>query len=83
MPRYFIAIPLAGDIKDQLIAAQPAALPGMRLIEREELHLTLHFLGEVAPEFDERLRKELTSVEMQSFSIAIQGVGRFPPAGDP
>lgn len=49
MPRHFIAIPLPDDLKDRLVAIQPPAVPGMRLIGREEFHLTVHFLGEVAP----------------------------------
>ena len=31
-----------------LIAIQPPTVSGMRPLAREELHLTLHFLGEVA-----------------------------------
>jgi hypothetical protein len=42
MPRYFIAIPLPDDARDRLIAVQPPILPGMRLLGREELHLTLY-----------------------------------------
>lgn len=83
MPRYFIAIGLPSEIKDQLAAAQPAALPGMRLIERDEMHLTLHFLGEVSADCDERLRSALASFEARAFTVSIRGVGRFPPEGEP
>ena len=56
MPRCFLAILLPDDAKDRLVAIQPAAAPGMRIIGRQELHLTLHFLGDVAPECQQRPR---------------------------
>ena len=48
MPRYFIALPLPDEARDRLVAVQPPAVSGMRILAREELHLTLHFLGNVA-----------------------------------
>src|SRR5260370_33178183 len=83
MPRYFLAMPLPDEAKDRLVAVQPPAAPGMRLIGRQELHLTLHFLGEIAPQYDELVRKALASVQGTAFTITIRGVGRFPLEGQP
>jgi RNA 2',3'-cyclic 3'-phosphodiesterase len=83
VPRYFLALHLSDIAKDRLVAVQPPAVPGMRVIERHELHLTLLFLGEVAAQFDEELRKGLARVRASPFPITISGVGRFPPEGQP
>jgi len=81
MPRFFIAIPLPDEVTDRLIAVQPPSLSGMRLLGRQELHLTLNFLGEVAPHHQEVVRKALASVKANAFTITICGVGQFPPDG--
>jgi 2'-5' RNA ligase len=82
MPRFFVAIPLPDEAKNCLIAAQPPVIPGMRVLGREELHLTLHFLGEIAPHHVGVVGNALASVRMNAFAITIRGVGRFPPEGE-
>ncbi len=32
MPRYFIAIPLPDEARERLVAVQPPAVPGMRIL---------------------------------------------------
>ncbi len=83
MPRLFVAIPLPDEAKNHLVAVQPPAIPGMRLLGREELHLTLHFLGEVAAHDLAPVRAALATVRMNAFTVAIKGIGRFPPEGQP
>ena len=77
MPRYFIALPLPEEAKGRLVAIQPPAVPGMRILAREELHLTLHFLGEVAANDIEIVRAALATVRMNAFTIGLSGVGMF------
>lgn len=77
MPRYFIALPLPDEARDRLVAVQPPALPGMRILGRDELHLTLHFLGELPADIFETARTALRTVKIRTFSITIQGVGMF------
>jgi 2'-5' RNA ligase len=81
--RFFIAARLPYRVKDRLLAVQPAAFPGMRLVGREEMHLTLHFLGEIADEDVSALRLALGSVKETAFNITLKGKGRFPPEGQP
>jgi 2'-5' RNA ligase len=83
MPRYFVALALPDEAKDRLLAIQPPAVPGSRLPGREELHLTLHFLGEVDAQRAPAVRNALAGVRADAFSITLQGVGRFPPDGLP
>lgn len=81
MLRCFVAIPLPDSTKDRLVAAQPPAAPGIRLVGRDRMHLTLHFLGEIDPPDIDAIRNSLSSVKSPPFTIDIRGVGRFPPRG--
>jgi RNA 2',3'-cyclic 3'-phosphodiesterase len=83
MPRLFIALSLSDEAKDRLGAIKVPDVPGVRVLGRQELHLTLHFLGEVAPPSDEAIRRALQEVQASAFAITIKGVGRFPPEGQP
>jgi 2'-5' RNA ligase len=84
MARLFVAADLQSWTKDRLLAVRPAAaaFPGVRLVGREELHLTLHFLGEVEDDRIAAVRQALEGVNAAAFTIDLEGVGRFPPEGD-
>ena len=81
-PRFFVAISLPDDAKDRLVALKLPDLHGIRPLGRQELHLTLHFLGEVGPHV-EAIQKALATVTPSGFAITIQDVGKFPPQGEP
>jgi 2'-5' RNA ligase len=83
MPRFFVAIPLPDEARDRLIAVQPPAFPGLRILGREELHLTLHFLGEVAAHDFDTVRTALATVSVNAFTVAINGIGMFQQEGRP
>ncbi|NBP51644.1 MAG: RNA 2',3'-cyclic phosphodiesterase, partial [Actinobacteria bacterium] len=48
-----------------------------------QLHLTLHFLGDVDDDRRDALKRSLGTVRHVPFTIAIRGTGVFPPAGRP
>jgi RNA 2',3'-cyclic 3'-phosphodiesterase len=81
MPRCFVAVTLPDETKDRLVAAQPPAASGLRILGREELHLTLYFLGEIETDAFDAAREALAGVKSDLFMIDIRGVGRFPPRG--
>lgn len=83
MPRLFIAIPLPDEARDYLVAAQPPAVPGMRLLGREELHLTLHFLGEVTDPDSDAVRMALATVKANAFTITVNEISKFQREGRP
>jgi RNA 2',3'-cyclic 3'-phosphodiesterase len=78
MPRYFVAIPLPIEARDRLIAVQPPAIPGMRILPREEFHLTLHFLGELAPHDFDAVRSASAMGRVEVFAVSLKGIGQFP-----
>lgn len=74
MPRLFTAITLPDHIITTLQQVQPAVRPGLRVIAPEQIHLTLHFLGE----FDlARATQALLSVKWPAFELTISSLGTF------
>ncbi|MBI2900018.1 MAG: RNA 2',3'-cyclic phosphodiesterase [Planctomycetes bacterium] len=86
--RAFLAIPIDDAVRDRIVETQKAlqrADAGVRWVARENLHLTLKFLGDVAEPEISRLSERL-GLEAQRFpsmDLDLSGVGRFPPGGPP
>jgi 2'-5' RNA ligase len=84
MPRrLFIAIDLPKPAcwrLGQLLLQPPR---GVRPVRTVQLHLTLHFLGDVEDTACVGLPEALAEVTHDAFSIAIRGTGMFPPRGRP
>lgn len=56
-------------------------LPGARWASPDQLHLTLHFIGEVDGAVLRQLREMLAQISCPAFQIDLQGVGVFPLRG--
>lgn len=78
MPRLFVAVDLPAAVTAQLARNQPPPTAGMRLVEPGQMHLTLHYIGEADIE---RMAAALQAVAVPAFSLTLEGVGQFPPAG--
>lgn len=74
MPRLFVAIDLPADIKAQVAQILPVSQPGIRSVEMDQLHLTLHFLGEADLE---ATTAALRTVKSPPFELSLAGVGQF------
>jgi len=76
--RVFIAIDLLDSIKDK-IYSETKKIRGVsgKLVERENLHITLKFLGEVQPDMVEKIKKDLENIKFQKFEVEIYGIGEF------
>jgi 2'-5' RNA ligase len=88
--RVFCAVELPVEVRERIaeaIARLREAAPGVRASwERtEKLHITLKFLGEIAPERVEALSNaaERTSKLSPPFTLKVEGAGAFPPRGLP
>jgi 2'-5' RNA ligase len=55
----------------------------IKLVERENIHFTLRFLGDTPHTKLERIRESLSGVRFNPFAIRINGVGAFPSANRP
>ncbi|MFP7754973.1 RNA 2',3'-cyclic phosphodiesterase [Thermodesulfobacteriota bacterium B35] len=80
--RLFVAIDLPATVRDRLVSMS-CGLPGARWVRREQLHLTLRFIGEVDGLLFQAVRDALARVEVHSFTMELNGVGFFPPRKKP
>lgn len=76
MHRLFVAIRPPEDVRDLLVDAVEHS-PDFRWQGDEQLHLTLRFIGEVERPVAEDLADALSRILARTFSIRIDGVGRF------
>ncbi len=74
--RLFVAIDFPDEIKDR-VSALKAEIPTARWVSRDQMHLTLFFIGET--ERIEAVKGALAEVKSAPFDLTLSGVGRFPP----
>jgi 2'-5' RNA ligase len=82
MPRLFVAIDMPDAVKDRL-EALAYGLPGARWSPRDQMHLTLRFVGDVDGGDFEDLRAALGEISLPAFEMRLRGLGHFPPRGEP
>jgi 2'-5' RNA ligase len=79
--RCFIAVDLAEELKQKVINLQEQ-LPkdGLKLVEKENMHFTLKFLGEIDEESIKKVSQQMRQVAATTkpFTILISGIGVFP-----
>jgi RNA 2',3'-cyclic 3'-phosphodiesterase len=80
--RLFVAIDLPEEIRDQL-SAMCFGLPGARWVEKEQIHLTLRFIGEVDGGVFRDIRDALAAIRSEAFTMRLKSVGHFPPRKQP
>ncbi len=78
--RLFVAVDLPAAMLSVLKVMQPPPQPGLRLIPTAQMHLTLHFLGEMPVE---PVVVALTGFAGSTFTLTVDGVGCFPSAARP
>lgn len=85
--RAFVAIEIPNpEVMDALVAFQrelAGTRADLKLVERENLHFTVKFLGEIneaqAAEADRRLK----GIKLAGAAVLVKGVGAFPDLGRP
>jgi 2'-5' RNA ligase len=83
--RLFIAIPVPADIASRAAEILPIALPALRRVKPENLHVTLAFLGQTPDDQLGAVTKAATEAAalVPPFSLAFDRAGRFPERGRP
>ena len=74
--RLFVALPIPEDARARLNALQNG-VPGARWVGRDNLHVTLRFIGETDRHGAEELDAELTGIRAPAFGLSLSGVGFF------
>ncbi|ADD09135.1 2'-5' RNA ligase [Aciduliprofundum boonei T469] len=74
--RTFIAIeiPFFREIEELQKSIEGRA----KLVEEENMHITLKFLGEIEEKLIEKIKKIVEECKVDKFKISLQGVGFFP-----
>ncbi|MBO8183510.1 MAG: RNA 2',3'-cyclic phosphodiesterase [Archaeoglobus sp.] len=79
--RLFVAVDLSDEIRGNISRlSKILKVKGVKTVERENIHLTLKFLGEVNESKKDRVIAALDEIEFKSFRINLKGVGFFPNA---
>ena len=76
MQRLFVALAIP-DLVAQTFALVQAGVPGARWQTREQLHLTLRFIGEVDGRDARAIDDALAAIEAPGFTLEPHGVGQF------
>lgn len=74
--RLFVAIPVPAHVVQGIMLIQ-GGVPGARWLNREQLHLTLRFIGEVDGRDAAMLDDALAGIEAPAFTLQLHGVGQF------
>ena len=78
--RLFIAIDLSEQAKESIekIKLELKGIKGIKQVAKENIHLTLKFLGEVDDSKVKGITKSLEGVKFKPFKICISKIGVFP-----
>ena len=74
--RLFAALSIPDDVAGPLMLIQ-GGVPGARWRSREQLHLTLRFIGEVEGRGARALEDALAGIDAPAFDLQLHGVGQF------
>ncbi|RLG52933.1 MAG: RNA 2',3'-cyclic phosphodiesterase [Thermoproteota archaeon] len=85
--RCFIAV----DITDKAVIREIEALQSeiaasgasVKMVEKENLHITLLFLGEIHELAVDEAKRTLMEMEFEPFEMELRGVGAFPSVSSP
>jgi len=76
MIRLFVALALPEDVAQGLLALQ-SGVPSARWSTREQLHLTLRFIGDVDESDANAIDDVLSGISAPRFTLELKGVGAF------
>jgi 2'-5' RNA ligase len=74
--RLFVALPIPDAVTHALTLLQ-GGVPGARWQTREQMHLTLRFIGEVEGGDMRALDDALAGIDAPAFALQLHGVGQF------
>ena len=77
--RAFIAIETSEELREEMVKLQKQlGIEGVKLVEKENLHLTMHFLGEIDENMKEKVMQAMNKINSKKFEMSCKGVGAFP-----
>ena len=82
MLRLFTAIPIPVLLRQRLVVMQ-SSIEGAKWVERDNLHITLTFIGEVDERVAEDIDEALSGVRTEKFKLKLKGAGNFAQGNYP
>jgi len=78
--RLFIAIDLPEEAKESIekLKSELKGIKGVKLVSKENTHLTLKFLGEVSDNKADEIARALSQIKFKPFKVSISKLGFFP-----
>ena len=79
--RCFLAIPISDEVRGKLFSVQQEMKESetrMKLVEKENMHITLKFYGEIDEQRIEEIKKKMDAVGWRPFVASFEEVGAFP-----
>ena len=77
--RCFVSVEIPEELKENIAKIQQNFKKnGIKLVEKENLHFTLKFLGEIDEEKTKDVATRLGSLKTHPFPIVLRGIGAFP-----
>jgi 2'-5' RNA ligase len=77
--RCFVSIDLEPGLREKVAEIQTKlALPGLKMVKPEGLHITLKFLGELDEQQVNDVVQKLHKVKFTGFGVNFAGIGVFP-----
>ena len=79
--RLFVAVDMSEDVRDKIYSLYDV-IKSFRLkpVEKENIHITLKFLGEVPDSRVDVVKERLEEVKAKAFRMHLKGIGFFPSA---
>jgi 2'-5' RNA ligase len=82
---------IAFDIDDENVKRKLAKIQhllmqtgaDLKLVETENIHVTMRFLGEISPNMVDKIFEEMKKLQFTPFIIQLKGVGVFPSLNYP
>ena len=80
--RSFLAFDIESDtVLNRLATAQRQLVQtgaDLKLVEPQNIHITIRFLGNIMPATAEKIFEEMKNVQFAQFNVQIKGIGAFP-----
>jgi 2'-5' RNA ligase len=80
--RSFLAFDMENDtVMNRLKAAQALLVQtgaDLKLVEPQNIHITVRFLGDITPDTAEKIFEEMKKIQFTPFNVQISGLGVFP-----
>jgi 2'-5' RNA ligase len=84
--RAFLALEIEDSVIGEIIKVQEelrSTGADLKLVERENLHFTVKFFGEITKQQIDEIEKRVSGLDLRSLEVYVNGLGTFPHIMNP